>query len=132
MLWKFFNVNHQTVPKALKMVLIVRQDIRLSKGKTSSQCAHAAVMCYERSLSCGRKNFLDTWKVLGQPKVVLRIENAQQMEKLYSLATSQGIIAVLVHDAGRTEIPSGTLTVLGLGPDCSDKLKEIVGKLKVL
>ncbi|XP_059612727.1 uncharacterized protein LOC132259192 [Phlebotomus argentipes] len=114
------------------MVLIVRTDLKLSKGKTASQCAHAAVMCYEHSLSSGRESFLRAWKLDGQPKVVLRIRSTHDMEKLYSEARSQEITSILVHDAGRTEIPSGTMTVLGLGPDCSDKLKEIVGKLKVL
>ncbi|XP_055686704.1 uncharacterized protein LOC129792015 [Lutzomyia longipalpis] len=129
MLWRV--LNRQDVPKALKMVLVVRGDLRLSKGKTSSQCAHAAVMCFEESLST-RRPFVDAWKLQGQPKVVLKVENDEEMKKLYQMAKKQKIVACLVHDAGRTEIPSGTMTVLGLGPDCSEKLREIVGKLKIL
>uniref|UniRef100_A0A1L8E1C3 peptidyl-tRNA hydrolase n=1 Tax=Nyssomyia neivai TaxID=330878 RepID=A0A1L8E1C3_9DIPT len=129
MLWRLFRRGD--VPKTLKMVLVVRGDLRLSKGKTSSQCAHAAVTCYEKSLTT-RKHLLALWKLQGQPKVVLKVPDCQELIKLHDTARAQGIIATIIHDAGKTEVPSGTMTVLGLGPDCSDKLKDIVGKLKVL
>ncbi|PIK56816.1 putative peptidyl-tRNA hydrolase 2, mitochondrial [Apostichopus japonicus] len=36
---------------AYKMVLVVRQDLKMGKGKVAAQCSHAAVGCYKRAVS---------------------------------------------------------------------------------
>ncbi|TFH44537.1 MAG: peptidyl-tRNA hydrolase, partial [ANME-2 cluster archaeon] len=38
----------------------------------------------------------------------------------------------LITDAGLTQIASGTITVLGIGPAPVEKLEKVVGKLKSL
>ena len=38
-----------------KMVLIVRQDLKMSKGKTAAQCAHAAVGAYRQCLKLSER-----------------------------------------------------------------------------
>ncbi|GAB0100786.1 peptidyl-tRNA hydrolase 2 [Sergentomyia squamirostris] len=134
MLWKriFSKPVISKLPKALKMVLVVRADLRLSKGKTASQCAHAAVMCYEQNHHHNRNDFLNAWKLLGQPKIVLRVDTGSELEEIAREARNQGIVTALIRDAGRTEVSAGTITVLGLGPDCQEKLNKITGKLKIL
>jgi PTH2 family peptidyl-tRNA hydrolase len=47
-------------------------------------------------------------------------------------AKEAGIVTTLVHDAGHTQIPSGSLTVLALGPDTEEQLQAITGELKLL
>lgn len=39
---------------------------------------------------------------------------------------------VLLVDAGLTQIPAGTITVLGIGPVAVEKLEKVVGKLKLV
>ena len=39
---------------------------------------------------------------------------------------------VLLVDAGLTQIPPGTITVLGIGPVAVEKLEKVVGKLKLV
>lgn len=44
------NVSAQRSQKQ-KMVLIVRQDLKMGKGKIAAQCAHAAVGCYKKAVT---------------------------------------------------------------------------------
>lgn len=43
-----------------------------------------------------------------------------------------GVTNVIIHDAGHTQVASGTATVLGLGPATGDLLDAISGHLKLL
>uniref|UniRef100_A0A182W2C2 peptidyl-tRNA hydrolase n=1 Tax=Anopheles minimus TaxID=112268 RepID=A0A182W2C2_9DIPT len=118
---------------AMKMVLVVRSDLGLKKGKIASQCAHAAVLCCMRaSNGAAGKIKLDSWLMQGQPKIVLRVESLQEMHLLTERAEAIGVIAEIVRDAGRTQVASGTETVVGLGPDRSEAIDSLVGNLKLL
>ncbi|XP_041782282.1 probable peptidyl-tRNA hydrolase 2 [Anopheles merus] len=92
----------------MKMVLVVRSDLGLKKGKIASQCAHAAVLCCMRAASAGgdaagRGKMLDAWLRQGQPKIVLRVDSLQELHLLTERAESSGVIAEIVRDAGRTQ-----------------------------
>ncbi|KXJ81747.1 hypothetical protein RP20_CCG018135 [Aedes albopictus] len=113
------------------MVLVVRSDLGLRKGKIASQCAHAAVMCYMRSASVNQAK-LNSWLVQGQPKIVVKVENLEEMVEIAKKANEKRVVAEIVRDAGRTQISSGTETVLGLGPDSSDVIDSLAGHLKLL
>ncbi|XP_050081031.1 uncharacterized protein LOC126568576 [Anopheles maculipalpis] len=119
---------------AMKMVLVVRSDLGLKKGKIASQCAHAAVLCCMRALAVegSSRKKLDAWLMQGQPKIVLRVDSLQEMTSLAGRAETIGIIAEIVRDAGRTQVASGTETVLGLGPDSSEAIDSLVRNLKLL
>ncbi|XP_564060.3 uncharacterized protein LOC1271088 [Anopheles gambiae] len=121
----------------MKMVLVVRSDLGLKKGKIASQCAHAAVLCCMRAASAGgdaagRGKMLDAWLRQGQPKIVLRVDSLQELHLLTERAESSGVIAEIVRDAGRTQVASGTETVLGLGPARTEAIDSLVGHLKLL
>jgi peptidyl-tRNA hydrolase len=45
---------------------------------------------------------------------------------------SLGVCAKIIHDAGRTQIASGTATVLGVGPGPRSMIDKITGGLKLL
>lgn len=115
----------------LKLVLVIRTDLKLSKGKTCSQVAHAAVMCFKTALETN-SSLANKWLFLGQPKIVLKVESLQQLESLQQQAKESNIISAIVKDAGRTQITPGTVTCIGLGPDYDGKLDAIVKDLKLL
>uniref|UniRef100_A0A182PZP6 peptidyl-tRNA hydrolase n=1 Tax=Anopheles farauti TaxID=69004 RepID=A0A182PZP6_9DIPT len=117
----------------MKMVLVVRSDLGLKKGKIASQCAHAAVLCCMRAANgLDGKAKLDAWLMQGQPKIVLRVDSLEAMHSVSAQAKQVGVIAEIVRDAGRTQVASGTETVLGLGPDQSEAIDSLVGHLKLL
>jgi peptidyl-tRNA hydrolase len=117
--------------KKLKMVLVIRADLKLTKGKTASQASHAAVICFKKSLENNR-SLADKWLSVGQPKIVLKVESQSDLENLQKLARESGVTNTLVLDAGRTHIEPGTATCLGLGPDYDEKIDALVRDLKLL
>ena len=119
-----------TISTNNKMVLVVRTDLGMGKGKAAAQCAHAAVGCYKKALKENPK-MLKQWEMFGQTKVTVKGESEEQLIELRSMAKAQGITACLIHDAGRTQIQSGTATVLGIGPAPSEMLDAITGHLKL-
>ena len=47
-------------------------------------------------------------------------------------AKKNGIEYKTIHDAGRTEIEAGSLTVLSLGPDVEEKLENLCSFLPII
>lgn len=115
----------------LKLALVVRSDLRLSKGKAAAQCAHAAIACYERAAR-SQADVLRAWLSSGQPKIVLRCESLADLERLQRDARAAGVIEAAVMDAGRTQVAAGTVTVLGVGPGRQRDVDALVGQLKLL
>ena len=76
--------------------------------------------------------YLEQWLASGQKKVCLKGDDAEHLLAIEKQAKAAGISTTLVHDAGHTQIPSGSLTVLALGPDSETLLEQITGELKLL
>ncbi|MDY5871821.1 MAG: peptidyl-tRNA hydrolase Pth2 [Candidatus Methanomethylophilaceae archaeon] len=114
-----------------KMVIVVRADLKLSKGKTAAQAAHAAVNCAFASKKKDPRTF-DKWFAEGQKKVVLKVQDLKQLYEIKAMADASGLVNSLITDAGRTEIEPGTVTCLGIGPSTDSMLDKITGDLSML
>lgn len=75
---------------------------------------------------------LKRWERLGQAKVALKVDSEEELLTLQAQALSLGLCAEVIHDAGRTQIASGSATVLGIGPAPKSKVDEVTGSLKLL
>lgn len=113
-----------------KMVLIVRNDLKMGKGKVAAQCSHAAVSAYKQ---VQRRNpeLLKQWEYCGQPKVVLKAPDEDALMQLLMDAKRLGLTVSLIQDAGRTQIAPGSQTVLGIGPGPADVVDKVSGHLKL-
>ena len=112
------------------MVLVVRSDLKLSSGKIVAQTGHAAV---EVALKAKRNegDLLARWRNEGARKIALKVPDEDTLKRLYGDAVDSGLVAYLVKDAGHTEIPPGTLTVVGiLGPRRA--VDSLVGEFSLL
>jgi PTH2 family peptidyl-tRNA hydrolase len=114
--------------KEYKQVIVVREDLKLSRGKLAVQVAHAAVIGYERA----DRKVVEDWKLGGQKKIVLRVSDLKEMMILRAKAEREGLVTGIVKDAGLTEIPPGTITALVIGPDEERKIDKVTGNLPLL
>ena len=115
----------------VKMVIAIRKDIDMGKGKIAAQAAHAAVACTLLSMKENKKIF-NKWYSLGQKKVVVKVDNIEEIYKIKEECKYLGVISEIITDAGFTQIIPGTVTCIGIGPDDDDILDEITGKYKLL
>jgi len=114
-----------------KMVILMRNDLKMGKGKIAAQAAHAAVIC---SLACKKKDpkAFDSWILSGQTKVVLKVGSESELFEFKAIAEAQNFTTAIVCDAGRTQLDPGTYTCIGIGPAESSALDKITGELKML
>lgn len=53
------------------------------------------------------------WERTGQAKIAVKCESEEELLILQATAKSLGICARPIHDAGRTQVAAGSITVLG-------------------
>ncbi|KAK5859131.1 hypothetical protein PBY51_003221 [Eleginops maclovinus] len=113
-----------------KMVLVVRNDLKMGKGKVAAQCSHAAVSAYKQ-VQRRKPELLQQWEYCGQPKVVVKAPDEDTLIDLLGHAKEMGLCVSLIQDAGRTQIAPGSRTVLGVGPGPADLVDKVTGHLKL-
>jgi len=114
-----------------KMVLVARNDLKLSPGKLAAQVAHAAVNCAFATKKNNSK-WYNKWQSEGAKKVVVKVDSVDDFFVLKEKAEHLKISTSLIEDAGHTEIPAGTKTALGLGPAPNNIIDQITGELSLL
>ena len=112
----------------MKQVMIVRTDLKMGKGKIAAQCCHGSIGSYKRT----SKDKIKKWENEAYAKVVCKVGSLDELLDLKKLAAQRNISHYLVIDAGRTQIPTSTVTVLALGPDEDEIIDEVTGDLKLL
>ena len=99
-----------------KMCIVLRLDLGMSTGKLIAQACHAAVGASELGKKENHKAWR-RWRDEGAKKVALEAESLEEIEELAKKANELDVVNILIQDAGHTEVPPGTVTALGLGPD---------------
>lgn len=109
-----------------KQAIIVRKDLKLSKGKLAVQVAHAALLAAEKS------PWKEEWQEEGQKKIVLWCNDLKELLSLYGEAKKMHLPCALISDAGLTEVEPGTKTCLGIGPAPEENIDKLTGNLKLI
>lgn len=112
----------------LKQVIAVRKDLKLSPGKLAVEVAHASLEAYRRAGDKER----EAWESGGAKKVVVKVPDLKALLDVQEKARKLGLPHALIKDAGRTEIPPGTITALGIGPCPEGELDRVTRGLKLL
>lgn len=112
-------------------MIVTRKDLKLSPGKLAAQVAHAAVSCALETKKNNKKWFTK-WMREGAKKAVVKTDSVEDFFELKMKADELQIESVIISDAGHTEIPSGTKTVLGVGPAPNNLIDQVTGDLSLL
>jgi peptidyl-tRNA hydrolase len=59
-----------------KQIILIRSDVKMDCGKKCVQVAHASVMGYD----LGRHDIVVGWRENGMRKIVLKVDNLEQLE----------------------------------------------------
>ena len=114
-----------------KLVIVMRTDIKMSKGKVAAQAGHAAVSASEYARK-NRPEWWNPWIMEGQRKIAVKANSEDEILMLERKARNKGLPVAMIVDRGLTEIPPNTITCLGIGPAPANKVDTVTGNLKLL
>jgi peptidyl-tRNA hydrolase, PTH2 family len=68
----------------VKLVMVVREDLKMGKGKIGAQCGHATIGAYEQVVQFAKKSaywkkVLNNWSWEGQKKVCVKVMSEQEL-----------------------------------------------------
>ncbi|MBI1970731.1 peptidyl-tRNA hydrolase [Candidatus Woesearchaeota archaeon] len=111
-----------------KQVILVRDDLKLPKGKLAAQVAHASV----ETVMKADQGVVQKWRAEGMMKIVLKVKDEKELLNLHHQADYHGLTSALITDAGHTVVEPGTITVCGIGPALVSRIDEVTGHLQLL
>jgi len=118
-------------PFEFKQVIVLRTDLGMSVGKLISQACHACLDSVEEAKK-SRHEAWRRWRDEGAKKVVVQAESLEDLLELAEEATELGLPFAVIEDRGLTEVPPGTVTALGIGPERAELVDKVTGSLKLL
>ncbi|KAG5321306.1 PTH2 hydrolase, partial [Pseudoatta argentina] len=112
-----------------KLILVIRTDLKMGKGKVAAQCSHAAVAAYKAARK--HPKILRAWEKSGQAKITLKVDSETTLIEIAKQAKAAGLLSNVVQDAGHTQIPAGSKTVCAVGPGPAKLIDQVTGHLKL-
>lgn len=133
-----------------KMMIVMRRDLKMRKGKIAAQAGHACIDAILMALNkqgclnnfemtsegISLKNTekpsspLSDWFMYGCAKVCVYVDSEEALLDIAQKAKEKGIIASVITDAGMTEFHGvPTKTCLALEPLPADIADELTGDL---
>jgi PTH2 family peptidyl-tRNA hydrolase len=114
-----------------KLVVAVRRDLEMGKGKIAVQFGHATINSAEDAKRV-HPDWWNEWFRSGQCKVAVKVETESDLYKLSEEARELGLPSAIIRDSGLTQLPPGTATCVGIGPAPSELVDKITGELPLL
>ena len=90
-----------------KQVILVREDLKLPKGKLAAQSSHASVDATLKS----DKEIVEEWRNQGAKKIVLKVKDLDELLKYKNEFKIAKIKTALIKDAGHTVLNPGTISL---------------------
>jgi len=119
------------VTRKFKLVVAVRRDLEMGKGKIAVQFGHAAISSAENAKRV-RPEWWNEWIGSGQCKVAVKVNTEGDLYKLNEEAQELGLPSAVIRDSGLTQLAPGTATCVGIGPAPDELIDKITGELPLL
>lgn len=120
------KVNEEEKNKVI--YIVVRNDLKMGKGKIVAQCGHAI----QHALRHCDETLFKQYEQSGSPKICLKVETFDEFSALRLKLYVANIRAFTVVDAGHTQVEPNTETCFAIGPVSKEKVKEFIKDLKLL
>lgn len=128
----FDEVVAQMSAESHKMVMVVNTELRMGVGKTAAQVGHATLGLYRLlQTQPNWKEHSTKWEDSGSKKIVLQGSDTHHLLELKHKAYELRLPNIIVHDAGKTQVAPGSLTVFAVFGKSSE-VDQVTGTLKLL
>lgn len=118
------------VSNMFKQAIVLRTDLDMGKGKLVAQGSHASVGAYLRTAK-QKPQWAEAWIMEGTKKIVLKVGSKEALVQLFEEARRE-LPAVLITDAGHTQVEPGTITAMAAGPAPEPEIDKIFSRYKLL
>lgn len=109
----------------MKQVILVRDDLDMSTGKSVAQGSHVSVLASRNADEQNVQNWIDN----GGKKIVLRVSSEDELRDIINSANE--LPTAMIEDLGHTELEPGTLTAGAIGPANDDRIDNYTGHLSL-
>lgn len=125
----------------VKMILVIRKDLKMRRGKECSQASHSAVGAITNQLNLKEtpqgfklSGYVDKptyeWLQGSFRKITVTVNSEEELLELKQKCDKANIRTTLIEDNGLTEFHGiKTKTVLAVGPDYDEVLDPITKEL---
>lgn len=121
--------HHAPVPGGFyQLACVVNSSLGMSKGKVLSQFGHAIEGILDVMEEHPERRSM--WRRSGHAKIALR-GTQSDIDQIHYVVKAERLPFYRVHDAGKTQVPSGSCTCIIVGPASKEELASITGHLKL-
>jgi PTH2 family peptidyl-tRNA hydrolase len=115
----------------IKQVIVIRNDLKMGKGKIAAQASHASVLAVLEAMK-HNKNWYDRWMREGMGKIVVKVNSEEELNLIFQKGSKDKLPRSLINDAGHTQLDPGTATAVALGPAPGVIIDPITKDLKLM
>jgi peptidyl-tRNA hydrolase, PTH2 family len=128
--------NEMNPENKIVMVFLVRNDIKMGKGKIAVHVGHATQYIIEECIQRKHVTYT-TWKRFhNSQKMVLKVNSGKELDELHSklveLAHKLHFPVKIVKDDQATQRSDNMTIVVGFGPIRRNEVDWVIGGLKLL
>ncbi|MFX0092590.1 MAG: peptidyl-tRNA hydrolase [Candidatus Hodarchaeota archaeon] len=129
---KYIRGKREKTPKErdYKQALIFSRHVQFTKAEMA-KCAAWLAIASANEVKTKQAPIFQQWSRMGQKKVVLRVENVEQLEKIEEECKKRKIV-VLRAPTSLLEGKNEELYALGIGPQNENVINQVVGHLKLI
>jgi PTH2 family peptidyl-tRNA hydrolase len=115
-------------PDGPTLAVVVRTDFHMGRGKIASLVADTALAV---TVSGGARA-VRGWLRAGRGTIVLRVSGEDRLCGLGQQALNRGLPALLVRDAGHTQVAPGSAVCLAIGPATAKRVEAVTRGLRLM